>query len=73
MTFKIDRFEVKEVGKTGTVQVENLNTVLIKDHADDNIISLVKLFNDKKKNKALAEEIINTIENFIVENGDVSP
>ncbi len=73
MTFKIDRFEVKEVGKTGTVQVENLNTVLIKDHADDNIVSLVKLFNDKKKNKALAEEIINTIENFIVENGDVSP
>jgi len=72
MTFKIDRFEVKEVGKTGTVQVENLNTVLIKGHADDNIISLVKLFNDKKKNKALAEEIINTIENFIVENGDVS-
>lgn len=71
MNIKIDRFEPKEVRKHGTVNIENMNTILIKDHKDDNIISFIQLFNDKKKNRAVAEEIIKTIEDFLLENEDV--
>ena len=72
MTLQVNRFEVKDVKKPGNVQIQNLSTMLIKDHQDDNIIGLVQLYNDRKKNKALAEKVIETIEDFIVENGDES-
>lgn len=72
MTLQVDRFEIKDVKKQGNVHIQNLSTMLIKDHVDDNIIGLVQLYNDRKKNKALAEKVIETIENFIVENEDES-
>ena len=62
---KIDRFEKKEIIRPAKVEIENMNTILIKDHTDDVIVSYVRVFNDKKKNKELADKIIETIEEFI--------
>ena len=62
---KIDRFEKKEISRPAKVEIENMNTILIKDHTDDVIVSYVRVFNDKKKNKELADKIIETIEEFI--------
>lgn len=67
MSIKIDRFELKTIKETATVKIPNLNTILIKDHADERVVSFVQLFNDKKKNTELATRIIDVIENFILE------
>lgn len=72
MTLQVDRFEIRDIKKAGTVQIQNMTTILIKDHVDDNIVSLIQLYNDRDKNKKLAAKIIETIEDFIVENGDES-
>lgn len=67
---KIDRFEKREV-KLRThnqeVIIENNTAILIKDHQNDNIVSLVQLNNNLEKNKELADRIINTIEEYILE------
>ena len=67
---KIDRFEKREV-KPRThnqeVIIENNTAILIKDHQNDNIVSLVQLTNNIEKNKELADRIIATIEEFILE------
>lgn len=67
---KIDRFEKREV-KPNThnnqVIIENNTAILIKDHQNDNIVSLVQLNNNLEKNKELADRIINTIEEYILE------
>lgn len=67
---KIDRFEKREV-KPRThnreVIIENNTAILIKDHQNDNIVSLVQLNNNLEKNKELADRIINTIEEYILE------
>ena len=68
---KIDRFEKKEVKpRTHNQQIiiENNTAILIKDHKNDNIVSLVQLNNNLEKNKELADRIINTIEDYIMEN-----
>ena len=68
MSIKIDRFEKKEIKQTSAqIKIENLNTILIKDHQTDNIISYVQLFNDKKKNKECADRVIAAIEDYIME------
>lgn len=67
---KIDRFEKKEVKpRTHNQQIiiENNTAILIKDHQNDNIVSLVQLTNNIEKNKELADRIINTIEDYILE------
>ena len=67
---KIDRFEKREV-KPRThnqeVIIENNTAILIKDHQNDNIVSLVQLTNNIEKNKELADRIIATIEDYILE------
>ena len=67
---KIDRFEKREV-KPRThnqeVIIENNTAILIKDHQNDNIVSLVQLTNNIEKNKELADRIIATIEEYILE------
>ena len=69
MTLKIDRFEKKNYeADFDTVKVSNTATVLIKDHKNDTIISLVQLCNTRVKNSELADRIISTIEDFILEN-----
>ena len=68
MSIKIDRFEKKEIIQTSAqIKIENLNTILIKDHQPDNIVSYVQLFNDKKKNKECADRVIAAIEDYIME------
>ena len=68
MSIKIDRFEKKEIIQTSAqIKIENLNTILIKDHQTDNIVSYVQLFNDKKKNKECADRVITAIEDYIME------
>ena len=65
---KIDRFEKKEYeAQFDSVKVSNTATVLIKDHKNDNIVSLVQLCNNKSKNSELADRIITTIEEFVLE------
>ncbi len=70
MSIQINRFEKREIKKHGTVQIENMNTILIKDHTTDNIISMIQLENDKKKNKELADRIILAIEEYIMEQSE---
>lgn len=67
MSIKIDRFEKKEIGRTATVKIENPNTILIKDHKADKVVSFIQLTNDKPKNKELADRIILAIEDWILE------
>lgn len=68
MSIQIDRFEKREIKQTSAnIKIENLNTILIKDHQTDNIISYVQLFNDKKKNKECADRVIAAIEDYIME------
>lgn len=68
MSIKIDRFEPKEIKQTSAnIEITNKNTILIKDHETDNIVSYIQLFNDKKKNKEVASRIIVTIEDYIME------
>ena len=72
---KINRFEKKEVKpRTHNQQIiiENNTAILIKDHLNDNIVSLVQLNNNLEKNKELADRIITTIEEYILENEDAT-
>ena len=70
MSIQINRFEKREV-KPRThnqkVIIENNTAILIKDHQNDNIFSLVQLTNNIEKNKELADRIIDTIEDYILE------
>jgi len=71
MSIKINRFSTENVKRNvqdTPVTIKNSTAILIKDHTDDNIISLIQLENDVKKNTELAERIITTIEDWIVEN-----
>ena len=71
MSLQINRFEKKEVKPTinnNKVVIENNTTILIKDHSTDHIVSLVQLTNNIDKNKELADRIITTIEEYILEN-----
>ena len=66
MSIKINRFEVKQITNTPiTVKLENRTGMYIKDHSNDEIISYVKLTNDASTNMALAEKIVEAIEDFI--------
>lgn len=70
MSIQINRFEKREVKpRTHNQQIiiENNTAILIKDHLNDNIVSLVQLNNNLEKNKELADRIINTIEDYILE------
>lgn len=70
MSIQIDRFEKKEVKaniNNNSVTIKNNTTILIKDHETDQIISLIQLTNNINKNKELADRIINTIEEYILE------
>lgn len=67
---KIDRFEKREVKPRTNNQkviIENNTAILIKDHQNDNIVSLVQLNNNIEKNKELADRIIDTIEEYVLE------
>lgn len=67
---KIDRFEKREVKPRTNNQkiiIENNTAILIKDHQNDNIVSLVQLTNNITKNKELADRIIDTIEEYVLE------
>lgn len=71
MSLQINRFEKKEVKrnvKDTQVMIQNNTTILIKDHTTDNIISMIQLTDNINKNKELADRIINTIEEYILEN-----
>lgn len=70
MSIQIDRFEKKEVKpntNNNTIIIKNNTTILIKDHETDQIISLIQLTNNINKNKELADRIITTIEDYILE------
>ena len=71
MSLQVNRFEKKEVKpnvKDTQVMIHNNTTILIKDHTTDNIVSLVQLTDNITKNKELADRIITTIEDYIMEN-----
>jgi len=70
MSLQINRFEKKEVKqnvKDTQIIIHNNTTILIKDHTTDKIISLVQLTDNITKNKELADRIITTIEEYIIE------
>lgn len=74
---KIDRFEKRYVKNNlrepTKIEVQNNTTVLIKDHKTDEIIGLIQLNNDIEKNKELADRIINTIEEYVLEDTENEP
>lgn len=73
MSIQINRFETKEIKKEATtVQVNNLNSILIQDHANDKVVAFIQLDNKKSENLKLANRIITTIEDFILEKENVS-
>lgn len=70
MGLLINRFEKKEVKKNiqdTQVMIHNNTTILIKDHATDQIVSLIQLTDNIEKNKEIADRIITTIEDYIIE------
>lgn len=68
MSLQIDRFEKKDVQRGMTLRADNDFAIAIKDHSIDKIIALVNLENSTKRNGELADLIITTIEEFILEN-----
>lgn len=72
MSMKINRFEKINVDRSLKLELSNRNSIMIKDHKTDNIISHVQLCNDKKRNAELADRIIMTIEDFLSSDGDAT-
>lgn len=69
MSLKIDRFEVEGYeDKYDTIKVSNTTTAFIVDRSIGKVVCFVQLCNKKSKNNELANRIIATIEDFIVEN-----
>ena len=68
MTIKINRFESKIMEEQITYKTRSKKTVAIKDHQTDKYVVLVNLDESPTKNKELAERIITTVEEFILEN-----
>lgn len=66
----IRRFEPILAEKGIELKIENDNVALIKDHVTDKIIGMICLEADRNKNLELADELIETIETWIVENAD---
>lgn len=73
MTLQVDRFVKKEI-KGGTKQVAftKKTAVLIWDHKNDEIIGYLNLYGNLDENEELADKIIETIENHILEAEDGS-
>lgn len=66
----IRRFEPTVCQRGIKFTIDNKGVVTIKDHSTDKIVAMVNLDTDPDKNLELAEQIIDTIEEWIVENAD---
>lgn len=64
----IPRFEPYVEEKGINLQITSKAVVLIKDHKTDKIIGMINLSKISDDNLDLAEDIIETIENWITEN-----
>jgi len=67
MTIKIDRFEPRHVNTGKSIQMNTPKSVVIKDHATDELIVLVSFYKTHEKNEELANKIISLIEDEINE------
>lgn len=63
----IPRFEPQVCEKGIKFTIDNKGIVVIKDHTTDKIIGMINLTADPNKNMELAERVISTIEDYIVE------
>ena len=62
----VPRFESKVTDNKRDISVRIKKTdVYVKDHKTDEVVALISLFDEQKKNKELTEVIIQTIEEFL--------
>lgn len=64
----IPRFEPYVEEKGINLQITSKAVVLIKDHTTDKVIGMINLSKISDDNLDLAEDVIETIENWITEN-----
>jgi hypothetical protein len=64
----IPRFEPFIEEKGVKLQIDSKSVVLIKDHTTDKVIGMINLSKLSDDNLDLAEDVIETIENWITEN-----
>lgn len=64
----IPRFEPFVEEKGVKLQIDSKSVVLIKDHTTDKVIGMINLSKISDDNLDLAEDVIETIENWITEN-----
>ena len=64
----IPRFEPFVEEKGVKLQIDSKSVVLIKDHTTDKVIGMINLSKISDDNLDLAEDLIETIENWITEN-----
>lgn len=64
----IPRFEPFVEEKGVKLQIDSKSVVLIKDHTTDKVIGMINLSRISDDNLDLAEDLIETIENWITEN-----
>ena len=64
----IPRFEPLIEEKGVKLQIDSKSVVLIKDHTTDKVIGMINLSKISDDNLDLAEDLIETIENWITEN-----
>jgi hypothetical protein len=64
----IPRFEPFIEEKGVKLQIDSKSVVLIKDHTTDKVIGMINLSKISDDNLDLAEDLIETIENWITEN-----
>lgn len=66
----IPRFEITKVERGTNIRIDKKTTIAIKDHATDTQTVILNLEDDVEKNKRLAALLIETIEEFIENNGN---
>ena len=64
----IPRFEPFVEEKGVKLQIDSKSVVLIKDHTTDKVIGMINLSKISDDNLDLAEDLIETIENWITKN-----
>lgn len=70
MSILIKRFDPQLAEKGIELRIDKKNVVIIKDHTTDKIIGMISLADDPNKNLELAGQIIETIENWVINNED---
>lgn len=66
MSIQINRFEKFQIREKQIAFVDKIG-VAIKDHKSDHTIGYVNVFNDLDTNLELADKVIETVEEFILE------